>query len=158
MELVTIEAMLPHGVAAIIECQTEQKARVIQDVRSIIGKKGGSVTPTAFLFDRIGRLWFEAKDEVGVDEVMDDAIEAGATDIMMEDGKIVVDTDPADIASVSKELAQRLRLQPERTEIMFVPKEDSMVTLNDVQGEEVQNVLNLLDEEPSLQNLYVNMS
>lgn len=158
LEAVTIEAMLPHGVAAIIECQTEQKARVIQDIRSIIGKKGGNVTPTAFLFDRIGRIWFEAKDEVGVDEVMDDAIDAGATDITMENDKIVVDTDPAEVASVSKELVQRLRLQLDRTEIMFIPKEDSLVTLDNVQGEEVQNLLDLLDEEPSLQNLYVNMS
>lgn len=149
--------MLPHGVAAIIECQTEQKARVIQDVRSIIGKKGGNVTPTAFLFDRIGRTWFVAKDEVGADEVMDDAIEAGATDITMEEGKIVIDTDPTEVVSISKRLAEQLQLQIERTEIMFIPREESMVTLDDVQGAEVQTVLNLLDEEPSLQGLYVNI-
>ena len=150
--------MLPHGVAAIIECQTEQKGRVLQDIRTIIGKKGGNVTPTTFLFDKIGRVWFRAQDGIGVDEVMDDAIDAGATEITIDDGQIVVDTDPTQVSNVSKQMEERVKLQVERSDIMFVPKAESMVELDEDRSEEVQNVLDLIDEEPSLQSLYVNMS
>ena len=158
LENVMIEAMLPHGVAAIIECSTEQKGRVLQDVRTIIVKRGGNVTPTTFLFDRIGRVWFRAQDGIGVDEVMDEAIDAGAIEITMEEGQIVVDTDPAQVSIVAKQLEGRLKLQVERSDILFVPKAESLVELDEERSEEVQNVLNLIDEEPSLQSVYVNMS
>lgn len=158
LENVMIEAMLPHGVAAIIECSTEQKGRVLQDVRTIIVKRGGNVTPTTFLFDRIGRVWFRAQDGIGVDEVMDEAIDAGAIEITLDEGQIVVDTDPAQVSSVAKQMEGKFKLEVERLDILFVPKAESLVELDEERSEEVQNVLDLIDEEPSLQNMYVNMS
>ena len=101
---------------------------------------------------------FRAQDGIGVDEVMDEAIDAGATEITMDEGQIVVDTDPAQVSSVAKQMEGSLKLQVERSEILFVPKEESLVELDEERSEEVQNVLNLIDEEPSLQSLYVNMT
>lgn len=156
LENVTIEAMLPFGVAAMIECQTEQKLRVLQDIRLIVNKSGGTVTPTAFLFDRKGKIWFEHKQGVGVDEALDEAVEAGAEDITMEDDQLVVETPPADVTAVAQKLKERLQLQIHRTEILFVPKSDLLVRLDDSQGAELQRTLDAIEDEPSLQNLYIN--
>ena len=94
LENVTIEAMLPHGVAAMIECQTDNKARTLTDIRYIISKAGGTATPTAFLFEKKGRISFEAQEKVGVEDALEDAIEAGALDIVAEEEKLVVETEP----------------------------------------------------------------
>jgi len=148
--------MLPFGVAAMIECQTESKARVLQDIRSIVNRNGGTVTPTAFLFEKKGRISFEKQDKVGVDEALEEAIDAGALDITSEDGQLVVDTPPAEVAAITQRLQDRLQLRAERSEIVYAPKEESVVTLTEEQGLQLQSVLDLLEEEPSLQNLYIN--
>lgn len=156
MENVTIECLLPHGVAAIIECQTESKNRVLNDIRHILSKNGGTVTPTAFLFEKKGRIWFQEQEELGEDEVLEEAIEAGATEVTTEEGKLIVDTSPSDVSIVSGRLQERFNLQVERAEILFDPNEDTLVELSEVQSTEVQRVLDQIEEEPSLQNLYIN--
>jgi transcriptional/translational regulatory protein YebC/TACO1 len=156
LENVTVECLLPHGVAAIIECQTESKTRVLKDIRLILSKNGGTVTPTAFLFEKKGRIWFQEQGELGEDEVLEEAIEAGATEVTTEEGKLVVETAPSDVSTVSERLQERFKLQVERSEIVFDPNEDTLVALSDAQSAELQGVLDLIEEEPSLQSLYIN--
>lgn len=151
-----IEAMLPHGVAAMMECQTDNKARTMAAIRLIVSKAGGSITPTAFMFTKQGRISFEEQDKVGMEDALEEAIEAGALDITSEENKILVETPPAEIMAVAERLQKSLGLQLEKAEVMYVPNADSMVTLSAEQAEEVQNILDSLEEEPSLQNLYIN--
>jgi transcriptional/translational regulatory protein YebC/TACO1 len=158
LETVTVECMLPHGVAAIIEYQTESKNRVLQDVRVILSKNGGTVTPTAFLFEKKGRIWFREQDQLGEDEVLEEAIEAGATEVTTEEGRLVVDTSPSDVSTVADQLQERFKLQVERAEIIFDPNEDSIVELSETQSQEVQRILDRVEEEPSFQSVYINAS
>ncbi len=156
LENLMVEAMLPHGVAAMIEYQTESKGKVLQEIRKLINKRGGSLTPTSFLFERKGKIWFQAKSAIGVDEAMDQAIEAGATDIAMEDGQLIVETEPTDLTAVSQRLQDSLKLQVEQSEIIFEPKQESMVELSSTQSAETSSLIDMIEDEPSLQNLYVN--
>ncbi len=160
LENVTIEAMLPHGVAAMIECQTDSKNRTIADVRLIISRAGGNVTPTAFLFEKKGRVVFEEQDKVGLDDALEEAIEAGALDLTSEDdnaNKLVVETPPAEVMEVAHTLHSRLGLVVEKAEVVYVPNEDSLVTtLSEEQEEEIHNILDALEEDPSFQNVYIN--
>jgi transcriptional/translational regulatory protein YebC/TACO1 len=100
LEDLTVEAMLPYA-AMVIQYQTDQKARLLQEIRSIIKRAGGSVTPTAFMFEKKGRIWFERRPEVSVDDILDEAIEAGTMDVEEEDGQLVVNTDPSATTSVA---------------------------------------------------------
>ena len=150
--------MLPHGVAAIIEYLTDTKMKVLQDVRVIISKAGGSVTPTAFLFEKKGKIWIQEKEGFGEDQILEEAIEAGATDVTSEDGKVVVETAPSDVSAVAEKLVKKLEVHIERFEIVFDPNEDSMVDLSEDQGAEVDRIVDRIEEEPSVQNVFLNAS
>jgi transcriptional/translational regulatory protein YebC/TACO1 len=156
LENVTIEAMLPHGVAALIECQTDSKNRTLADIRLIVHRAGGTITPTAFLFEKKGRISFGEQEKVGVDEALEEAIDAGALDITSEENRLVVETPPAAMMDVAQRLQDRLGLRVDKAEVVYVPNEDSMVALSDEQVGEVQTVLDSLEEDPSLQSLYIN--
>lgn len=158
LEHVNVEAMLPYGVAVIIECLTESKNRVLNDLRGTIKSSGGSITPTAFLFDRRGKIWFMEQDRLLVDDIFDDAIEAGATDIDDDQGKLVVVTEPHEVNRVAHVLGSKYALDVERSEIVHIPKEDSKVSLSDDQWAEIDVVLERLEQEPSLQNVFVNVA
>ncbi|OQE34777.1 hypothetical protein PENCOP_c015G01004 [Penicillium coprophilum] len=158
LEPVTIEAMLPGSVAAVVECQTDQKARVLQDVRYMIKDNGGIVTPTTFLFERKGRVVMEKKDGANVDDYLDQAIEAGAADITTDDkGRLVVLTDPSETKTVGEAFSKLSSLSIEELEIFWDPNRDSMVEVKDEeQVKDLEDLLSALREEPSVQDIYLN--
>ena len=157
LEDVTVEAMLPYA-AMVIQYQTDQKARLLQEIRSIIKRAGGSVTPTAFMFEKKGRIWFEKKPEVSVDDILDEAIEAGAMDVEDDEGQLVVDTDPSETTSLAQTLCDKFGLTLEKSEILYDPKEESMVKLQEEQSIELENVVSLIEDDPGLQNIYMNVA
>ena len=157
LESVLIEAMLPFSVAMIVECQTDQKARVLQDIRHIISRHGGTVTPTAYLFEKKGRIVFDKHYSLNVDDILEEAIEAGALDVdLNDDGQLLVDTEPSAISSVAQSLAGTFKLSVQRSSIIYDPSKETMVSLNDDQAQQLENVISLLDEDPSVQDVYVN--
>lgn len=148
--------MLPHGVAAIIEYQTDSKMKILQEARVIINKNGGRESQTAFMFEKKGKIWFQEHDQLSENDVLDEAIEAGATDVSTEDGRIVVETVPSGLSSVSDALQEKLKLIVERADIIFDPKEASEVELSSEQSMDIDRVLEKLEDEPCLQSIYLN--
>jgi transcriptional/translational regulatory protein YebC/TACO1 len=65
----------------VIDCQTDNKARTLQELRLVIKNHGSTATPTSYMFSKRGRIVLESQERAGVDEVFDDAVEAGAEDI-----------------------------------------------------------------------------
>lgn len=108
LETATYEMMMPPSVALILDVETESKARAMQELNTIIKRKGGVQSPTKFFFTRQGRVVIgpaEAEGEsessaenaepISADDILEDAIEAGAEDVETNaDGNIVVWTSP----------------------------------------------------------------
>ncbi|KAJ5718281.1 hypothetical protein N7488_003927 [Penicillium malachiteum] len=158
LESLTIEAMLPGSVAAVIECQTDQKLRVLQDVRHAIKTYGGTVTPTTFLFEKKGRVAMEQKDGVNADDYLDHAIEAGATDIVTdEEGRLVVFTDPSETKKVGETFSKSAGLTIEELEIFWDPNPDTLVEVQDEEHiKAIDSILGALRDEPGVQDIYLN--
>ncbi|KAJ9267086.1 hypothetical protein DTO212C5_6151 [Paecilomyces variotii] len=158
LEPVTIEAMLPGAVAAVIECLTDQKARVLQDVRFIIKDAGGTVTPTTFLFEKKGRILFEHKDGLNPDDYLDQAIEAGATDIETDDeGRLVMFTEPTETKNVGETFTKATDLKIEKLEIIWDPNKDTLVKVeNEKDVQQLEDLLGDIREEPSIHGIYLN--
>ncbi|KAJ6024258.1 Transcriptional regulator TACO1-like domain 2 [Penicillium herquei] len=158
LESLTIEAMLPGSVAAVIECQTDQKLRVLQDVRHSIKTYGGTVTPTTFLFEKKGRVAMEKKEGVNADDYLDHAIEAGATDIITDEkGRLVVFTDPSETNKVGETFSKSAGLTIEELEIFWDPNPDTLVEVQDEEhAKAVDSILSALRDEPGVQDIYLN--
>jgi len=128
LESVTIEAMLPSSVAAIIECQTDNKLRTMADVRLIIKDCGGTISPTNHLFERRGRIRLKKAESLGEEDIFDEVIEAGASDVETEDDShLVVYTEPQQTSSVAEALAKLAGLQLESSDIIWYPKAETLV-------------------------------
>lgn len=157
LESITIEAMLPRSVAVIIECQTDQKLRVLQDIRYLINKHGGAVTPTSYLFEKKGRMVFQKKEGTSADDILDEAVEAGALEVdTNDDNQIVVDSSPSELSVVSQKLVEKFGFSIERSSIIHVPKAETAVSIEDKHAEELENVVAVLEEDPSVQDVYIN--
>ncbi|KAI5296535.1 hypothetical protein KEM52_000718 [Ascosphaera acerosa] len=170
LEAVTLEAMLPGNVAAVIECLTESKQRLLQEVRFLIKNAGGAVTPTSYLFDKKGFCRF-ALPEVGegdgdgaekrqrptADDYLEQAIDAGAEDLSIdEDGKLVLVTGPSETKAVGDEFAAITGLTLEASDMFWAPKEETMVTLTGEALQAVEELVGKLEEDSGVQDVYLN--
>ena len=158
LEAVTIEAILPGSVAAVIECQTDQKARLLQDIRHIIKTGGGTVTPTTYLFEKKGRAVMEKKEGLNADDYLDQAIEAGAMDITMDDqNRLVLFTDSSETKSVGEIFSKETGLTIEELEIIWDPNPDTLIEVQDeFQANSLEDLLSSLRDYPGVQEIYVN--
>lgn len=159
LEYITLEAIAPPQIAMIIEAETDRSKRTLEDLRYIIKKSGGAATPTMYLFQKKGRVVFETDESLGVDDVLDEAIEAGAEDVEAdEDGCIVVWTEPNKTTSAGQSLEKNLGLKVESSQILWDSNEDTRISLD---AETARPFLDLVDQirnEQSVQAVYANVA
>lgn len=157
LEHLTIEAMLPSSVAAVIECETDQKGRALQDVRRAIKDVSGSVTPTTYLFEKKGRVIFEKTGDLNADDYLNQAIEAGASDIVAdEDGRLVIFTEPTETKKVGEAFSQLSGLVIQELEIIWDPNKDTLVDLDEEHARSLEDGLNYIREDASVREIYLN--
>lgn len=161
LEAVTIEAMLPNNVGVVIDCETDSRLRTLADLRVIVKQHGGNATPTGYLFTKKGRIIFANKDGVGVDEVFEQALEAGALDVVEDsEGRVVVYTEPNETKSTGESLSAALGLDIASSEIVSDANEDTKVALSS--DEATQELIKFADavqeKESGVQGIYMNVT
>ena len=145
----------PGGVAILVEVLTDNNNRAAANVRNIFSKSGGNLGATgsvAYMFNRKGVIEYDA-EVVSEDEVMDVALEAGADDIVTEDGIITVTTDPANFESVL-EVLQGKGYESVSAEVAMVP--DMYSAVDNETATKLQKLIDRLEEDDDVQNVYTN--
>lgn len=159
LESMTFEVMLHPTIAMIIEAETDNKNRTQQDLRTLIKYHGGTVTPTSYLFQKKGRVAFQGDDrKLSVDDVLDEAIEAGAEDVETTDeGGIVVWTEPSQTTVAAEALQRSLGLKVESSDIIWDANEDTLVEMGDeyVAGK-LRNFVEALQDNSEVRGVFAN--
>ncbi len=150
---------MPPTVAIVIDAETDNKNRTLMELRNLIKTHRGTVTPTAYLFKRKGRLQFE-KDErnLSADEILDEAIEAGAEDVETdEDGNIVIWTEPNKVTAAAKALQTSRGLKVESSDIIWDANEDTRVPLDSESAlTALSDLVTALQEHSNVLGVYSN--
>lgn len=105
-EEIIYEGYGPAGVAVVVEALTDNRNRTAGDVRHYFDKYGGNMGQQGsvmFMFSRAGVVLVDGED-VNEDEIMEAALEAGAEDVIAEDGVFDVRTGVHDVADVAEAL------------------------------------------------------
>lgn len=161
LESVTVEGILPNNVGVIVECETDNKLRTLADVRLVIKENGGAATPSSYLFEKKGRVVFERKEGVGMDEVMEPALDAGATDVdELEDGSVVVFAAPEDTKAVGEAVSEALGIQIKTSSIIWDPNEETKtpVASEDAAQDLSAFVDDMMDREATVQAISMNVA
>lgn len=106
-EDVVYEGYGPAGVAVIVEATTDNRNRTAADVRHYFDKFGGNLGTSgcvSFMFDKKGILVIEAEGVKDADELMMEALDAGAEDFTAEEEAYEVVTAPEDFSAVREAL------------------------------------------------------
>jgi YebC/PmpR family DNA-binding regulatory protein len=153
-EEVVYEAYGPGGVAILIKVLTDNKNRTVADVRHALDRHSGRLAganAVSYQFQDKGVLGV-AKADIGEEQLMETALEAGAEDISDEGDYWEVLTDPKDCESVRAAI-QALGKKIEG-EVRAVPRNTVKVAGHD--AESLLKLMDALDDLDDVQNVVAN--
>lgn len=154
-EEVTYEGYGPSGVAILVKVLTDNKNRTAPEIRHAFAKHGGNlgeVGCVSWVFERKGLIQVEA-ERVSEDELLDLALEAGASDMRRVDRVFEITTAPEELEEVRRVLEER-GVSVHQAELTHLPLSSIRV-----EGKEAQQVLRLveaLEELDDVQAVYAN--
>jgi YebC/PmpR family DNA-binding regulatory protein len=145
----------PGGVAVIVEALTDNHNRTAGEVRSIFTKGGGNLGTTgsvSFMFDHIGVVEYDAK-VADADAMLEAAIEAGAEDVTSDENGHQIFTTTETLRDVAKALEAKYG---EARKAALIWKPQNTVMLADEAGEKMLKLIEALDENDDVQNVFAN--
>lgn len=155
-ESIVYEGYGPSGVAVIVETLTDNKNRSAGNVRSAFTKGGGNMGSTgcvSFMFQQKGEIVIE-KGDLDEDEVMMMALDAGAEDFNSEEEEVfIITTTPDDFGTV-REALEAEGLEFLEAAVKMIP--DTYTAINEDDAKKFQKMLNLLDDDDDVQEVYHN--
>jgi len=149
------EGYAPGGVAVIVEALTDNRNRTAGEVRAIFTKNGGNLAETgavSFMFDRVGVVEYDA-GVASADAMLEAAIEAGAEDVISNEDGHQIFTTPDTLAEVAKALEAKFG-EPRKSALTWKPQ--NSVSVDDDAGEKILKLIESLDDNDDVQNVYAN--
>ncbi len=156
-ESITYEGYGPSGVAVIVETMTDSRNRTAGNVRHHFDKFGGNMGASgcvAWNFTKKGVLVIDNEDEdYEEDEVMMDALEAGAADFEAEDTVFTIYTDPDDFNAVAETLGKKYTFVS--AQIEQVPNEYKKLESED-DIKMMEKLIDAFEDDDDVQNVWHN--
>jgi YebC/PmpR family DNA-binding regulatory protein len=156
-EEISYEGYGPGGVAVIVETMTDNRNRTAGEVRHFFDKLGGNLGTTgcvSFMFSRKGTILIERTAKINEDELMMEALEAGAEDVASEDEYFEITTQPDDFSNV-REALEKKGYEFIDAEIGMIP--DTMTKLTEPkQIEFMDKLIENLEDLDDVQNVWHN--
>lgn len=157
-EELTYEGFGPSGVAILVRALTDNKNRTGGNVRSAFTKGNGNLGSqgsVSYMFKEMGQIIVDKEDcDKTSDELMELALENGASDFNEEEDSYEILTDPADF-STCREALEKAGVNMLEADVTMIPENYVSVTDEDaVYG--LRKTLDLLDEDEDVKAYYTN--
>ena len=156
-EEIAYEAMCMKGVGLIIETATDNPTRTVANIRMHLNRGGGELGKSGsldFAFERKS-VFIISTEGVNTEELEFELIDAGLEEIELEENEMVITTSFENFGSMQKALESR-GLVLVSAELQRIPT--SLVQLTDEEKEQVENLIDKLEDDEDVQNVYSNMA
>ena len=154
-ETITYEGYGPGGVAVIVETMTDNRNRTAGNMRHHFDKFGGNLGTNgcvSWSFDKKGVLVIDnSEEELDEEEVMMDAMEAGADDFEAEDDCFTIYPLPDDFNDVVAKLSKYTFAS---AQIEMVPQ--NYQSLNPEQAALMEKLIDIMEDDDDVQNVWHN--
>jgi YebC/PmpR family DNA-binding regulatory protein len=150
---VLYEGYGPGGVAILVEAATDNINRTFPEIRLAFSKHGGHLAEkgaVAFQFDHVGMIRVSNSG----DDVLLKALDAGASDVIEEDGESIIYTELNDLAKV-RDTLRDAKLDITEAELTYVPNNSVEITDASTAGK-IMRLMEALEDIDDVTNTYVN--
>ena len=139
-----------------LEILTDNRNRTAANIRHIFSKHGGNLGENgcvAWMFKKKAVFTVDKDTFDDEDALLEIAMDAGAEDFQADDDSFEITADPQDFNAIEAALAAK-GIETASAEITQVP--DTTVNLNPQDSEKLLKLLDALDEDDDVQNVFSN--
>jgi YebC/PmpR family DNA-binding regulatory protein len=153
---VLFEGYAPHGIAVLVETATDNNTRTVANVRSYFNKCNGNLGTSGsvvFMFDHTCNFRINAEG-LDPEEIELEFIDFGAEEVFVDEDGILIYAPFESFGAIQSELEKR---QIEILSSGFERIPQSTKKLDSAQVLEVEKLLEKLEEDDDVQNVYHSM-
>ena len=153
---ILFEGYAPHGIAILIETATNNNNRTVANIRSYFNKCGGALGTSGsveFMFDHTCNFRIKA-DGIDPEELELEMIDFGAEEGFVDEDGILIYAPFGSFGAIQKELESR-GLEILSSGFERIPQ--SLTELTPEQMADVEKLLEKIEEDDDVQNVYHNM-
>ena len=150
------EAYGPGGSALLIQAITDNKNRTLAELRHLLQGHGAKMADTGsvrWMFKEVGKIILPKK--FWNDDISLEAIENGAEEIKEEDEKIIIYTDPQNLALIKDFLEKKIGQDVIKAEFDFISQQPIKIANKEIKVKS-GNLFNALDEHDDVEEIYCN--
>jgi len=159
IEEIIYEAYGPGGIALIIECLSDNKNRVVTEVKTVLNKLGGTFANAGsvmYLFSKKGEIYIDGeKNSKTVEEIEELIIDSGADDFERNENNFIVYTTPSDLHLVKKNLEDS-GIVIDSAELTYLA--NSCLEIPEEKKNSVEKLLDSLDDLDDVNKVYSNLN
>lgn len=147
----------PNGIAIVVETATDNPTRTVANIRSYFNRYGGSLGTTGslqFLFDHKCVFKISQKEGVSLDDLELELIDYGVDEIGEDEDNIILYGEFQSYSTIQKYLEEN-GFEIHSAEFERIPND--MKELNDEQKAAVQKLLDKIEDDEDVQNVFHNM-
>lgn len=156
---VNYEGKGPHGVLVYVECATDNTTRTVANVKSYFNKAGGSVVPNGsleFMFNRKAVFRIEENiDELDVEELEFEMIDAGLEEIVKEEDNITIYGDYTSFGTLQTAIEEK-NIEVAKSNLQRIPT--SSVEFTEEQLVDIEKMLDKIEDDDDIQQVFTNIA
>lgn len=156
-EDMTYEGYGTNGVAVIVKASTDNKNRTAADIRHVFDKAGGNLGTTgcvSYMFEQKGVIVIEKENcPLSEDDIMMEALDAGAEDFSAEDEVYEIKTNPKNFSDVTEALSNK-GITFLEAGVQMIPS--TYITLDEQSAEKMQRLIDRLEDLDDVLEVYHN--
>lgn len=148
----------PHGVLVFVECATDNPTRTIANVKSYFNKAGGGIVPNGsleFMFNRKAVFEFDKNDEIDIEELELELIDAGLEEIELNENRVYVYGDYTSFGSLASALEDK-GIDVEKSSLQRIPT--SPVEFSEEQLNDIEKMLDKIEDDDDIQQVFTNIA
>ncbi len=147
----------PNGIAIVIETATDNPTRTVANIRSYLTRNGGSLGTSGslqFIFDHKCVFKIAPKLGISLDDLELDLIDFGVDELVEDEESIVLYGDFQSYSSIQKYLEEN-GFEIFSAEFERIPND--MKELNEEQKAQIMKLLDKIEDDEDVQNVFHNM-
>jgi len=156
-EEIVYEGYGPSGVAVIVKTSTDNRNRTGGEIRHFFDKYGGNLGMSgcvSYMFTDKGIIIVDKEDGPDEDQLMEDALEAGAEDFAADGDVFEITTLPEDLSAIREALEEKgytiTSAEPDKIPSTYVTLEDEEAI------KQMNNLLEHLEDNDDVLEVYHN--
>jgi YebC/PmpR family DNA-binding regulatory protein len=157
LEIITYEGYAPHGIAVLVETATDNPTRTVANIRSYFNKYGGSLGVSgsvSFMFEHKCNFRIKKPESLDPEMLELELIDCGCEEMSVEENEIIVYGAFDSFGKLQSYFEQN---NYEIIESGFDRIPTTTKKLDPAQEEEVQKLLDKIEDDEDVQNVYSTM-